>query len=469
MKQVKYELPSALKEELLNNPFIGICIADGNGLVLAVNDAQTKITALSWDTFIGTTMADLVEKKIVSISSTVEVLKKKEPVSLHQSLSNGRSYEVSARPVFNDKKEIIYVVSYLLDMTTLVQAQNAIEQLHLDKERIKSKYEQLQESFGRQGSAIYQSRCMSNIVELTKRVAKTQASVLITGPTGAGKEVIASILHEKSCHADKPFIKINCSAIPESLLESELFGYEPGTFTGSNQKGKKGLFECADGGSLLLDEIGEMPLNLQSKLLRVLQDQSVRKVGGSNTVQVNVRIIASTNACLKDLIKEKKFREDLYYRLNVIEINIPALSQRKEDIPLLTEHFIRIFNTKYACNKKISPEALNYLHAKEYSGNVRELKNIVERLVVQSHDDMINIKDVLEAFGVLKMSIDDLPLLIDVENATSLKEIMDKYERQVLSEYLKAYGNPSEIAKKLNTDRTTISRKLTKHGLRNTL
>ena len=300
-------------------------------------------------------------------------------------------------------------------------------------------------------------------------MANTQATVLITGPTGSGKEVIANLLHEESMRKDEPFIKVNCSAIPESLLESELFGYEPGAFTGSDKKGKKGLFESADGGTLLLDEIGEMPISLQAKLLRVLQDQQVRRIGGSKTIHVNVRLIASTNASLKAMIAQKKFREDLYYRINVIEIKVPPLSQRKEDVPLLAEHFVNIFNTKYNCNKKLSYDALQYISSMNYPGNVRELRNIIERLIVQSHSDEITLSDTFEALGIIsiKTAADEISLETQIQKDMSLKEIMNQYENKVIKEYMKVYGSAAAVAKKLKTDRTTISRKITKYTVEN--
>ena len=467
MKNTKYNIPKELYDELLNNPFVGICITDGKGLALAVNEIHSYISSIPKDAFIGRYMADLVAEKVLSVSSTMEVLKLRKPITIHQVVNNSISYDVSARPIFNEKGDIVYVISYLLDITTLVKSQNYIKKLQKDKEIIESKYQKLQEALGHLGNIIYQSQCMQEIICRARKIADTQASVLITGPTGSGKEVIANLLHEESNRKNASFIKINCSAIPESLLESELFGYEPGAFTGGDRKGKKGLFEHADGGTLLLDEIGEMPLFLQAKLLRVLQDQSVRRIGGSKSIQVNVRIVASTNASLKELIEQKKFREDLYYRLNVIEIKLPGLSQRKEDIPLLAEHFIQIFNTKYGYHKKLSFEALRYISSREYPGNIRELKNIIERLILQSSGEEITLKDTFEAFGLLKIQATDADTTLDIQtdDNISLKELMNQYESKILSEYVKRYANATEIAKKLQTDRTTISRKLIKYHI----
>lgn len=250
-------------------------------------------------------------------------------------------------------------------------------------------------------------------------------------------------------------------------MESELFGYEPGAFTGGAPKGKAGLLEYADGGSILLDEIGEMPMQLQAKLLRVLQDQQVRRIGSTKDIKVDVRIIASTNADLKKLIAEKKFREDLYYRINIVDIKMPGLDKRREDIPLLIAHFEKRFNQKYDFNKKFSIDAINYLMGLDYCGNVRELQNIVERLIVQSSNDVITLEEAFAAMGILTIEEDGEGgrELIKVEEEMSLKKIMEQYERKILLHYKKVYGKGTVMAEKLKTDQATISRKLKKYGL----
>lgn len=464
--EFEYEIPQKLSYILLNNPFIGICITDGAGKVIAVNEAQTRITSISADQFIGKCMKDLVKNKLLNESSSVEVLKKQEEVYMKQTLRNGKSYLVRGVPIFYEDS-IEYVVSYLLDVSDLETAKEKMQQLEADKHEIEYKYEALKIVLDHSDSIIYQSKVMQGVVELSKRVADSDAAVLITGPSGAGKELIANLIHNESKRKNKPFIKINCAAIPEQLLESELFGYESGTFTGGSSKGKKGIFEYADGGSLLLDEIGEMPLSLQTKLLRVLQDHEIRRIGGNKTIRVDIRLIASTNACLKQLISEKKFRQDLYYRINVIEIRVPSLSKRKDDIPLLIQHFIRLFNAKYSVSKTIQWEALKYLASNQYPGNVRELSNVIERLIVQSTEDIITLKDSYEALGLLKFENGEKEDSINLKEmqGESLKQIMAKYESRILGEYMKIYKNGVTVAEKLKTDQSTISRKLARYNI----
>ena len=297
---------------------------------------------------------------------------------------------------------------------------------------------------------------MRNVVEYAYKVAESDVTVLITGPSGSGKEHIANIIQARSKRKDAPFIRINCAAIPENLLESELFGYEAGAFTGGLAKGRKGLIESADKGTLLLDEIGELPMTLQSKLLRVLQDHKVRRVGGNKDIKVDFRLIASTNANIKEMIAKKQFREDLYYRLNVIEIRIPGLEHRREDIPLLVNYFLKNFNLQHGMNKYMSDEAMAYFSKSHYPGNVRELRNIVERTMILSRNDEIQLIDAYEAFGVFvdkndKTNRNDKLNLSATPNM-SLKDMLEEYEKQILSEYMDIYGCGTKIAKKLKTN-----------------
>ncbi len=247
----------------------------------------------------------------------------------------------------SDDGTILYVLNYLLDVSELIKLKDQLDKAEKNNERLITNNELLRQKLNQSGELIYRSKKMERVVEMATRVAECDASVLITGPSGSGKEVIANLIHSRSHRSKGPFIKINCAAIPEQLLESELFGYEPGAFTGGNPKGKKGLIESAQDGTLLLDEIGELPLTLQSKLLRVLQTQRVRHIGSNKGIEVNFRLLASTNANLKEMIKEKTFREDLYYRLNVIDISIPGLDERREDIVPLLNHFLDFNNPKY--------------------------------------------------------------------------------------------------------------------------
>lgn len=461
------DLHKLLYHELLSNPFIGINITDANGYIIFLNETHSKITGQSKEEYVGRTMYEIEKNKLVSESATIKVLKTGKPVLLNQKVPNGRIFQVKGLPI-KDKQGIIrYVLNYLIDVSELVRVKEKMEEIVAVKEKLENKYEELQQTLNNNRKLIYQSHALEQIIDRAIKVAETDVTVLITGPSGCGKEHIANIIQQESQRKEKPFIKINCAAIPEHLLESELFGYVAGAFTGGNPKGKKGLLEEADKGTLLLDEIGELPMPLQSKLLRVLQEREIRRIGGNKTIHVDFRLITSTNANLKEMILEKKFREDLYYRLDVVEIEIPGLEQRREDIPLLIEHFIQVFNSKHSRNKTIQKDALHYLTTINYPGNVRELQNIIERIIIQSEGDKITLQDAYEGVGLLKINLNgnDTLLPVNTTSSQSLKEMVAEYEKKLLIEYLKIYGNGSLVAKKLKTDQSTISRKISKYKI----
>lgn len=454
-----------LVTKILNNPFIGICVTDEKGVCILLNDTHKKISGMAQENFIGKNMCSLANNNTISVSSTAQVLRTGREVNLFQTNATNKSYDVKGVPVYNEYGKIKYVVNYLLDVTEMEKFKDLISQLKEDKEEAENKIKRLTQAQKMDGEIVFCSDKMKRTIDVAKKVAKHDSSVLICGPSGSGKELIANLIHANSLRKSQPFIKINCAAIPDQLLESELFGYEPGAFTGGNPRGSTGIFEAANGGSLLLDEIGEMPMNLQAKLLRVLQNQEVRRIGSDISTQVDVRIIASTNASILDLIQEKKFREDLYYRLNVVEIDVPHLEERKQDIPTLIAHFIKHYNTKYDENKSIRWDGIKYLMECEYPGNIRELKNVVERVLVQNNKEEITYTDVVNTIGKNKCEHSiDKPIL-DIQGCT-LKELMDNYEKQILCEGLSIYHNAENAAKHMGIDRSTMSRKLHKHDLK---
>ncbi len=451
-----------LFNEFLSNDLVGVNITDAKGQTIFLNDAHTRITGHDKDLYFRNTMYEMEEKGIVSYSASARVIESGKSITIRQSTSNGKSFEVRGIPVFDRDGKLEMVLCLLTDITEIMESRKKMMEME--------KYaNSLKEAITGEGQLIYQSPLMQQIVEKAKRIAETDVSVLITGPSGVGKEMLADIIHENSSRKDKPFVKINCAAIPEQLLESELFGYEPGAFTGGSAKGKKGLIESANGGTLLLDEIGELPLILQSKLLRVLQERKVLHLGGNRPVSVDFRLISSTNEDLKQKLNNKEFREDLYYRLNVIELSIPPLEERKEDIPLLITHFIRLFNAKYDLKKSIEADALKYLCLYNYPGNVRELRNIVERMIIQSSGNLITVRDAYESMGVFGSEMSEMPastMLLTDTGGLSLRQIMDNHEKAILQEFVKIYKNGTEIARVLKTDQSTISRKLNKYGIK---
>jgi len=343
-----------------------------------------------------------------------------------------------------------------------ITIQRAMEHINLKEEN-----RRLRESLGRQfdrQNIIGRSLSMVKLLETVAQVAPSEATVMLTGDSGTGKELIAGAIHFNSPRKDGPFIKINCAAITETLLESELFGHEKGAFTGADRK-KEGKFIQANNGSIFLDEISETSLTMQVKLLRVLQEREITRVGGDTVIPVNVRVVAATNKNLLDLIAEGKFREDLYYRLNVVSLNLPLLKDRKEDIPILVEHFLRRFAEKNRKEiKGITPQAMDRLVHYEWPGNVRELMNAVERGVVLARSEYLDTEvspitqasasesDFEEIESGVPEAEKDLPLEA-VEKATILKTLES------------AAGNKSEAARRLGITRKTLHKKLKKYGV----
>jgi len=297
---------------------------------------------------------------------------------------------------------------------------------------------------------------MAQVIELATKIADVDSIVLINGESGTGKELIAKLIHKQGKGTSKPFIKINCAAIPEQLLESELFGYEGGAFTGARKEGKPGLFELANNGTLFLDEIGDLPLLLQVKLLRAIQEKEFIRVGGTKTITFNARIIAATHRDIAKMVKEEAFREDLYYRLMVVPIYLSPLRERKEDVPLLIMHFIDKFNHRFGFNKKIMPQVIDKLVGYSWPGNVRELENIVERMMVTAPSEEITVNLVPETI----MDKNFFP-----KRATKLKDAVEQTEKYLLSENYKEYGSWQKVAEILGIDRTTVFRKVVRYGL----
>jgi transcriptional regulator with PAS, ATPase and Fis domain len=289
------------------------------------------------------------------------------------------------------------------------------------------------------------------------RIVNTDSTVLITGESGTGKEVFANVIHEMSNRRDNNFIKINCAAIPENILEAELFGYEDGAFTGARRGGKIGKFELADQGTIFLDEIGDMSFDMQSKLLRVLQEKEIERVGGNTIKKINVRIIAATNQNLQEKIKRGEFREDLYYRLNVVALELPPLRERAEDIPLLCDYFLKKYNDKFGIYiEKIDDEAMDCLKNYSWPGNIRELENAIERAYNLIDGNVIKLKHLPE-----KIVSNNRPLCVG-----SLNKTLNEIEKQRIIDALKASGgNKSKAAKMLGINRAGLYQKLKKHGI----
>lgn len=447
--------------EILNCINVGIYITDQTGKTLLVNDESVKTGGLGRNELIGKNMVELVKEGYVTESASLKAIASKTEESIVQQLREDGQVYITGIPLIR-KNELELVVCTERDITETMRLKEILE----EKDKINKKYERELEYLRKQSlpadqGLIYRSQSMRNLVEMAMRIARWETTVLITGESGTGKEMMASFIYRNSHRNEKPFIKINCSAIPENLVESEFFGYEKGAFTGASSDGKSGLFELANEGTLFLDEIGELSPSMQSKLLRVIQEREIMRVGGTQTTPVDVRIIAATNVNLRKAIAEGKFREDLYYRLNIIPIEIPSLRSRKEDIPPLVMDFIKQFNGKYAQKKRIQKDAVQVLMEYEWPGNIRELKNITERIMLTSDGEEIT------AAQIRKQLYHDLTSSCAprVDDSLSLHEQMDRFEKNLLETVLSQSKSAYEASKVLKVNRATISKKIKKFGI----
>lgn len=365
----------------------GVYITDGNGITITVNTAYERITGIPKEKLRGLHMSEVVKRGYISRSVSLEVLKERRPVTLTQDVSKEHQILVSGTPMFDSDGRIEYIVTTVRDVTELLKAKRAQEKL----EQLLSLREQYGASVSTDGhkEPFVISRQMRACYDLAKRVASSSAKVLLQGETGTGKTLLARTIHSYSNVANGPFIELNCAAMPESLLESELFGYASGAFTGASEKGKTGLLEAANNGTLFLDEIGDLPLTLQAKLLKVIDEKRFLPVGATSFKQTNFRLISATHHDLKKLVAESHFREDLLYRLSVVPIELPPLRERIEEIPVLLEHYLNHFNENYELDCRWHADVIARLKQYEWPGNIRELINLTERLMVTSEQSLI--------------------------------------------------------------------------------
>lgn len=315
---------------------------------------------------------------------------------------------------------------------------------------------------------ICESRSMATVLDEVLSVAKYDCNVLITGDTGVGKEKVATIIQKNSNRRMHPFIKVNCAAIAKNLIESEFFGYEKGSFTGANPSGKKGFFELADNGIIFLDEVGELPLDVQAKLLRVIQDGEFYRVGGTTTVKTNVRILSATNRGLEEAVNQKRFRRDLYYRLNVFPIRVPPLTERRADIPALVNHFTAQYSEKFGIHRTISRDALDYLKDRDWPGNIRELENMVQRLLIAAKGEDISIFDVMKELhadlfeAIPKEGQEDLG---ETSKVLSLDIMIENFEKNIIKNAYEKYGSSRKAAKAIGISQTQMIRKKNKYQI----
>lgn len=450
------------RDAIIDSSSDGLFVCDGDATVIRMNPASERIHKVKAESLIGKNMVDLIDEGFIDRSAALEAVKKKTVVSLLQHKGYRKLISI-ATPVFDDVGKLIRVVVSEKDITKFDNLQRRLEEERDKKNQLQNQIIEMQQDILHSHKIIARSANMAKALHRALKVSKADSSILITGESGVGKGLIANFIHKNSNRTKKPLIRINCGAIPESLIESELFGYEKGAFTGAQSGGKPGHLELADGGTLFLDEIAELPLPAQVKLLRFLENGRLTRLGGTQTRRVDARIIAATHRKLQKMVEEGTFRNDLYYRLKVIPISIPPLRDRKECLLPLLRYYIDYFANKIGSAKRLSHAAIDELMAYRFPGNVRELMNICERVVVISEMEIIDRqdlpRDVTARTKIVENTWGPWPAQM------TLDQVLQSVERACLLDALKVHKKQSQIAKKLGISQPTVARRMKKYGL----
>ena len=442
----------------------GIWVSDGQGKVININKASEKLNDIKAKDVIGKNIRTLVDNGLIDRSATLEVLATKRQVNIMQYTSKTNKYLLlTGTPVFDQEGDISLVVVNERDMTNLNALQEQLDQTRMVTEKFKDELAELSMMELKKQEIISESEEMRQVLRVALKLAHLEASnILILGESGTGKGLLAKFIHKNSKRRKKPFIQINCAALPESLLEAELFGYEKGAFTGAKEQGKVGLFELAHGGTLFLDEIGDLPLSVQAKLLKYLDDQEIMRLGGTKPKKVDCTIIAATNRDLETLRETRRFREDLFYRLNAFTIRIPPLRERPEDIFEIVNYLLRKYNTAYGQKRRISPEALTELQSYPFLGNVRELSNVLKMAVVMGE------KDLLDEFIIRRIKGGREERQNHGKERSHFLGLTNEilaFEKDLLRGAMVRYKSTREMASYLGISQPTVVRKMKRHGL----
>jgi PAS domain S-box-containing protein len=450
------------RDAIIDSSSDGLFVCDAEANVLRMNPASERIHQVAAAEIVGRNMRQLIEQGFIDRSAALEASRSLKPVTLLQT-KHGRRLMSIATPVFDDSGSLVRIVVSERDISEIDRLQRELEQQEALSDEFREKLRALQLAEVESRQVIARSPKMLRALQQAIKVSKADSSVLILGESGVGKGLIADLIHQHSARSQFPLIKINCGAIPESLIEAELFGYEKGAFTGAREKGKPGQLELADKGILFLDEIAELPLTSQVKLLRFLEDGRITRLGATSGHKVDVRIIAATHRNLEEMVEKRLFRHDLYYRLNVIPIQVPAVRDRRECLIPLLRHYIDVFSQKNQCLKKLTGPAIDALAAYTFPGNVRELMNICERLVVMTDTEVIDLPDLPSQ--VRSREAEAEAGVVEWRDGQTLQEVLDRVEKNLLSSVRERCRNQSEVAAALGVNQSTIARKFRKHGL----
>lgn len=458
-KQKELLLENIKLIEIIESVYDGIFITDGNAVVKLMNRSYEKISGLSRDELLGKSMKELVSKGLISNSVSLLVIENKKPMTIEQVFATGKHVVVSGNPVFDVDGNIIYVVTSVRDLTEIVKLKDELNLTKQQRNLYQSHLELIQNYLSEDVKIIAVDPKSINVLRLADRVANMDTTVLLTGETGVGKNEIAKYIHNHSHRSGHPFVTINCAMLPESLIETTLFGYEEGAFTGAVRRGKPGLFETANGGTVFIDEIGELPKALQIKLLRVLEDYKFERVGSTHSIDVDIRVLVATNKDLELMIDKGDFRDDLFYRINIYPIHIPELKNRRGDIIPLATLFLEFLNQRYSTRITFSENAIASLLSYEWPGNVRELKNAVERAYIVCNKSNIRSEDL----GFLENPSSINNRTKSRTNQLNLKNHLEEQEYTIMMQFLAEYGSMRKAAYALNMDPSTFLRKKNKY------
>jgi PAS domain S-box-containing protein len=444
-------------EAVFNASSDGIWLTDGQGVVLNINTASQSLNSVSADEVIGKPVADLVENGTIDRSATLEVLRKKRRVSVLQEVARtGRQLVVTGTPTFDEDGHIRLVVLNERDITDLNEMRTTLAQTRKAKEKAEAELTGMSLMELKKSHVVAESPAMRKAMATAQKLAQFETSeILLMGDSGTGKGLLAKFIHDTSPRRGKPFIQVNCATLPETLFEAELFGYEKGAFTGASEQGKSGLFELASGGTFFLDEVGEIPLDMQAKLLNCLDDHMYYPLGASKPKRMDCIIVAATNRDLEVQVRKQAFRRDLLYRLNTFTVRIPPLRKRPDDVFELINHYLKQFNATFRTAKRIGPAGMKLLQTYPFPGNVRELIGIIKKAVVICEDDLLD--------DYLRDLFDDTEDA-ETENGT-LPEEVARLERRMLRQAMEACSNTREMAGFLGVSQPTVVRKMQRYKL----
>ncbi|HBH3628477.1 TPA: sigma 54-interacting transcriptional regulator [Clostridioides difficile] len=455
-----------------------ICVSDDKGIIIYCNKTFEENYGLKKEDILGKNVSFLEDSGYSTKSPIPIVLKTKTKFSLEQDTQTGKKLIITATPIFDENGHLEFTVENCRDITELNNIKNKLEDTKKQVKKYKSEVETLYRTALRiEDTVIMDGIVMRPIINTVNHVSKTDVSVLLLGESGTGKSSLARYIHHNSNRSNGPFITINCATISPQLLESELFGYTSGAFTGASTKGKVGLVELANGGTLFLDEIGDIPQNLQAKFLQLIQDRTFTPVGSLKNKKVDIRIISATNVDLVSKVKEKKFREDLYYRLNVIEIKLPPLRERRDNLVEIIKYYFNRYSSNFNLNKTISKEAMDAIANYRFPGNIRELQNIIQKILLTCTDNHITIDDLPNILtknihitnNGNKTHISQInKVIISDSKSTNYKNknfdtLIKEYEKNIILDAYEKFGSSYKVAKHLEISQSKANRLIRKY------